>query len=680
MVIEGMDKYRVMEPLFECVRIVLAHRGEAYSPAYIQGISGAAFRIAGPCPCAPTCSVAMTAQELVELLGYECRELPIGAPGPAQAGRLRQALEQVRQELRAGRPVLMWNAFTAYEFDVVCGYDEAKKQLIGRGSYVGNGEELGRSDEMRPLDGADVGMPAAILIGRKVRPFNAREAELAALEEAVRHAHSARDRWLDEARDVEKPWRFRGGLACYDVWIDNFRVNPLRVPDDGDRYDLGVYMSTHRAAAAFLLELLPKYPRAKDPLQRAAATFAVEADALDQLRKLTGWNWESKAQPDPAAAARALELLQQARDHYAQGIAQIEQALRTIAPERAQRARSVVRIRRENGRVWIDFIEKLRWGKANTFAGALLETLRGSEHPYAYHEIMGLTGLAFRVRWCNEDTKTKWCPSCAIGEMPDEMALARELMGCRFSVDWIESEGRDNETLRRKIVASIDAGRPVMAYPPVLNMGVVYGYEDDGKALLVNDYEAEELPTRLPVAKLGPMHLYLGDWGKPPSLRDGSLDALRIAVKNWRLERHDGGLEDREYWYGDAAFAAWIRDLHCFDRMSADTRNRLRRLDQWNLTALVDARKNARMFLADYARLLGGDAQQALKTAGELYQREVEALQSIDKDRTDKQRGPESWTEAARNREIEALTAARQLEAGAIAAIEKALGAAGVGP
>lgn len=680
MVIDGVDKYRVMEPLFECVRIVLAHRGEAYSPAYIQGISGAAFRIGGPCPCAPTCSVAMTTQELVGLLGYECRELPIGAPGPAQADRLRQALDQVRQELRAGRSLLMWNAFTNYEFDVVCGFDEAKKQLMGRGSYTGNDEQLAHADEMRPLEGGDVGMPAAILIGARVRSFDSKTAELDALEEAVRHAHSARDRWLDEAKGVEKPWRFRQGLACYDVWGDNFRMKPERVPNNGDRYCLGVYRSTHRTAVEFLRELAPKYPAVAKTLERAAVTFAAEADALDQLRKLSGWNWESKAQPDPAAAARAVELLRQARDHYAQGIAQIEQALRTIAPERAQRARRVARIRRENGRVWIDFIEKLRWeGKTNTSSGALFETLKTTEHPYAYHEIMGLTGLAFRVRWCNDDTKTKWCCSCPIGEMPDEDALVRKLMGVRVSMDWIEAEGRDNVALRRKIVAAINAGKPVMAYTPGLNLGVVFGYEDGGKILLVNDHESEEFPARLPVEKLRPMFLYLGDWGKPPSLRDGFLESLKVAVKNWRRERHDGGLKGREYWYGDAAFAAWIKDLRAFDSMSADTRNKLHRLDRWNLTSLVDARRNISMFLTDFARLLTVDAQQSLKTAEELYQKEVEALQPIYQDRKEKHRSPESWTAAERDREIEALTSARQIESDAIAAIEKALEAAGVG-
>ena len=63
-VVKGVDQYRVIEPLFEAVRVVLSHRGETYSPAYIQGISGAAFRIAGICPCAPTSSMAMGTMSL----------------------------------------------------------------------------------------------------------------------------------------------------------------------------------------------------------------------------------------------------------------------------------------------------------------------------------------------------------------------------------------------------------------------------------------------------------------------------------------------------------------------------------------------------------------------------------------------------------------------------------------
>ena len=66
--IEGVPPYEVREALFEAVRIALTQHGAPYSANYIQGISGAAFRIGGICPCAPTCEYAMEVQELLSIL------------------------------------------------------------------------------------------------------------------------------------------------------------------------------------------------------------------------------------------------------------------------------------------------------------------------------------------------------------------------------------------------------------------------------------------------------------------------------------------------------------------------------------------------------------------------------------------------------------------------------------
>jgi len=49
-ILPGVDRYQVREAMFEGVRVILSYRGEPYTPAYIQGISGAAFRVAGICP------------------------------------------------------------------------------------------------------------------------------------------------------------------------------------------------------------------------------------------------------------------------------------------------------------------------------------------------------------------------------------------------------------------------------------------------------------------------------------------------------------------------------------------------------------------------------------------------------------------------------------------------------
>ena len=67
----------------------------------------------------------------------------------------------------------------------------------------------------------------------------------------------------------------------------------------------------------------------------------------------------------------------------------------------------------KTNRVLIEGVPGLAWGtgKDCTFAGALAAAMSVTEHPYSYAELMGLSGLAFRVRWSNDETPTKWCPS-----------------------------------------------------------------------------------------------------------------------------------------------------------------------------------------------------------------------------------------------------------------------------
>ena len=261
--------------------------------------------------------------------------------------------------------------------------------------------------------------------------------------------------------------------------------------------------------------------------------------------------------------------------------------------------------------------------------------------------------------------------------MPDQHAAAAKLTGWELPSDWLDAEGRDNDELGGKIVASIDAGRPVVAYPPIWNMGVVYGYEDGGRTLLVDDYMEDAKPSRLPVEKLGPLHVYLGEHTEPPPLRDALLEALQTAVRDWRRERHQGGLEEREYWYGDAALAAWIADLRGFGALSDEAQKGLHGIDGWNYTSLHDARKAAVQFLKDWATVLDGESRAALGRAGALYEEEVKLLEPLV---PEKRKMPDvaDWSEEAREREVEILAQARSLEAQAIGEIEKALAAEGV--
>jgi hypothetical protein len=335
-ILEDVDRYRVMDPLFECVRVVLAYQGELLSAPYIQGISGAAFRIAGICPCAPTCACAMSVQDLITLLGYEVDAFPLfGEDIDPEAERPR-VLARVKDEIRAGRPAILWHAFTTCEWDVVAGFDDETQQFFGRGSYAGLGETYAVADQARTTTCTAI-CPAlgAILIGDRVEDFNAREAELAALREAVRHAHSPgipNDR--DEpptGQDVDgEQWVMLDGLACYDRWVRDFRANPPKLPTMGDRYCFGVYRSTHRAASEFMQELMPKYSEAKVPLERASRYFVAEADALNKAAELLFPAWKLPEQPNAEKNARATELLSVARDNYARAIDEIEEVLRVI--------------------------------------------------------------------------------------------------------------------------------------------------------------------------------------------------------------------------------------------------------------------------------------------------------------------------------------------------------------
>ena len=323
-VIDGLDDYRVIDAMFESTRIVLSYRGEDYSPAYIQGISGGAFRIAGICPCAPTCNNAMGPQELIKLLGYEVEYLPLGGDGVDPEERLKEVLPRVKDEIRSGRPVVLWHAFTNVEWDVVCGFDDENKQLIGRGSYVGCSGEYATADETRTIKCVDIcPLAGAILIGGKTGEFDARAAELAALKEAVRHGHSKEN----EDKLGGDEWVMLEGIRCYDRWITDFK-NSEKIRGSGDAYCYGIYRSTHRAASGFLNEIASKYPAASEHLRSAATHFAAEADILDQGEDLLWWN--TPQGPDPERNAKAAELLAEARENYSNGISEIKKALEAM--------------------------------------------------------------------------------------------------------------------------------------------------------------------------------------------------------------------------------------------------------------------------------------------------------------------------------------------------------------
>lgn len=350
--IDGVDQYRVIEPMFEAIRIALTHKGEGYAPHYIQGLSGAAFRVAGICPCAPTCSCGTSPQKLAADLGYEaCRISPMeeanlpkgnadgefvklmaGEDLPEAAKlekeeyrRIHAAAvrmnERIKGALLAGEPVVVWHAFTWAENDVVCGYDDSTGQWLGRGSYAGASGEYAKAKQYRCMKSQEVGgWPSALILGRRVRQPGLRELEIAALKEAVRHGLDA----TNAGQPVEAGWKMLNGIACYRRWAEEF-TREGKKRGSGDAYCFGVYRTTHACAAPFLREIAPRHPGMQTQLLQAADAFEREAALVATGDKLLSWG--SPEGPDMARDAAAHDLLSRAADLYAEGIGHLEKAL-----------------------------------------------------------------------------------------------------------------------------------------------------------------------------------------------------------------------------------------------------------------------------------------------------------------------------------------------------------------
>jgi hypothetical protein len=325
-ILEGVDSYQVMDPMFESVRVVLAYRGETYSPAYVQGISGAAFRIGGICPCAPTCACAMSTQELLKTFGYEIEQLSLCEEGMNPDREVQRVIARIKDQIRARRPALVWHAFTWAEWDVVCGFDDETHRFIGRGSYAGL-DGYATADQGRMATCGAICPPiGAILVGDKRGRYDARAAEVAALQEAIAHAHSTEN--VDKLAGED--WQMLYGLACYDRWVSDYDADPPRLPTMGDRYCFGVNRSTHRAAAGFLRELATKYPAAKEQFERAAEHFIAEADALNEGAEMLFPGWQLPQEANRETNRRVATLLRTACDSYARGIDEIESALKAL--------------------------------------------------------------------------------------------------------------------------------------------------------------------------------------------------------------------------------------------------------------------------------------------------------------------------------------------------------------
>jgi hypothetical protein len=309
-IINGISRYEVNEANFEALRLALNYMGEKLPAEYFHGIAGTAFRIGGICPCAPTCTLAMQPQQLIELLGYDYAECPYDDAN--KDASLNQLTDAVCASIDQGIPVLVWNAFTTCEWDLVTGYDENEKVFCGRGSYMGNAGDYAKSPWNRSLEQAGLTGLTALVIKRGAGVLDRRKAEMDAIKEAVRHANDREN--TDKLGGSQ--WVFLQGKAAYQRWADDFsRADHAR--SVGDAYCIGIYSSCHALAGAFLRGIAPEYPDVSGLLTEASHLFNKEAGCLEKLVPLLGW---SSPETDELRNEKAAALLRETAGFYSSAI------------------------------------------------------------------------------------------------------------------------------------------------------------------------------------------------------------------------------------------------------------------------------------------------------------------------------------------------------------------------
>jgi ankyrin repeat protein len=338
---------------------------------------------------------------------------------------------------------------------------------------------------------------------------------------------------------------------------------------------------------------------------------------------------------------------------------------------------SVHSVKREGGRVWIDGVPRLEWGKSGetTFCGALSAALAPSDRPRAYETLMGDAALAFRVRWFRPDAGAKWAGSAPIGEQQEERDRIFAMLGIPFESKW-----SNPKQMLDRIVQSIDAARPVLAYlSPHKDVAVVYGYADGGQTVLVRDYyDQSDIETAHPITQLGAFFIFMNEAASAPmASRDACIAACRAAVQNWHRSDHPRFDDDGSYAYGDEAYAQWIDDIRSSDAMKPDRRAQCFDVSKWNLNCLNDAHWAAAKYLRANAPLFDAESRFTLEKAASLYERFGQVTGNPTWGEKSVFLGPWSgksiadWTPEVQQREIQILSDVRTMDRTAIALLTK---------
>lgn len=267
-------------------------------------------------------------------------------------------------------------------------------------------------------------------------------------------------------------------------------------------------------------------------------------------------------------------------------------------------------------------------GKACSFIASLESGLAVTDHPYSYVDLMGLSGLAFRVRWYIDTDGVSACTSATIGEDEEAQEQILKHTGWRLAEYLTEPEteitnGEEyDRVMKPQITSSIDAGVPVLILDASWLVALVCGYRNNGDVLLIRDMSGGE-PKEFAFKNMIGWTLFLKEHrqleGIDPYRR--FIGSLRKAVHHWT---RDMGLRadssEPVYVHGARALEQWIHVLGMQDQLPAEKWEDIWGISQLAFGILRDARISGLAFLKkqDYTSHLNEEGQRLfLEAVGE---------------------------------------------------------------
>jgi len=335
------------------------------------------------------------------------------------------------------------------------------------------------------------------------------------------------------------------------------------------------------------------------------------------------------------------------------------------APERPPpREKSRLKlIRSRGGTVYLSGIGPLLGfakGRDSTFTHCLERVLEAKGRKIGYDELMGLSGLAFRLQF----SAGRWDvgnPDPLVGE--NCVAPMCDSIGVEFEVRVVrQDELSEAAALRQAIAQNIDWRMPVLAANIIRpeDWGIITGYRP-GHKWLCRSYNGGALQEDRP-ANAWPTAVVLLRKLKPrPAAKEQYLASLRRAIDFFERRRT-----------GDYAQGAKAFDLWCDALLRVRDRGYIH-ANAWTYIGLMDARAAAARYLRSIAPGFGARGKYMIQAA-EFYDREVRLLQDNYRFVPSESKFPSTLPpRSLRQSQVDALRKAQALETQAIAALRKAI-------